>query len=56
MKVKELIDLLLECDKDLDVVNYQYEDSCTVKEEIVHTNRDGQKNSTRHVILEFSAE
>ena len=56
MKVKELIDLLLDCDKDLDVVNFQYEDSVTVKEETVHTSRDGNKNSTRHVILEFSAE
>lgn len=56
MKVKELIDLLLDCDKELDVVNFQYEDSCTVKEEVVHTSRDGKKNSTRHVILEFSAE
>jgi len=56
MKVKELIDLLLDCDKELDVVNYQYEDSCTVKEEVVHNIRNGSKNSTRHVILEFSAE
>lgn len=56
MKVKELIDLLLDCDKELDVVNFRYEDSVTVKEETVHTSRDGQKNSTRHVILEFSAE
>lgn len=56
MKVKELIDLLLDCDKDLDVVNFLYEDSVTVKEETVHTSRDGNKNSTRHVILEFSAE
>ena len=56
MKVKELIDLLLECDKDLDVVNYRYADSSTVKEEVVHTSRDGEKRSTRHVILEFSAE
>lgn len=56
MKVKELIDLLLDCDKELDVVNYQYEDSCTVKEEVVHNMRNGTKSSTRHVILEFSAE
>ena len=56
MKVKDLIDLLLDCDKELDVVNFLYEDSCTVKEETVHTNRDGKKSSTRHVILEFSAE
>ena len=56
MKVKELIELLLDCDKDLDVVNFQYEDCYTVKEETGHTNRDGNKNSTRHVILEFNAE
>lgn len=56
MKVKELIDLLLDCDKELDVVNYQYEDSNTVKEEIVHSCREGKKTATRHVILEFSAE
>lgn len=56
MKVKDLIDLLLECDKDLDVVNFRYEDSTTVKEETVHTARDGEKHSTRHVILEFAAE
>jgi hypothetical protein len=55
MKVKELIDLLLDCDKELDVVNYLYEDSCTVKEEVIHSNRDGKKNSTRHVIIEFEA-
>lgn len=56
MKVKELIDLLLDCDKELDVVNYHYNDSCTVKEEVVHNMRDGVKSSTRHVILEFDAE
>lgn len=63
MKVKELIDLLLDCDKDLDVVNYRYEDSTTVKEETVHTIRDdgkgsvnGGKKTSRHVILEFSGE
>ena len=56
MKVKDLIDLLLECDKELDVVNYQYMDSTTVKEETVHSTHDGEKHSTRHVILEFSAE
>lgn len=56
MKVRELIDLLLECDKDLDVVNFQYEDSTTVKEETVHSSRDGEKHSTRHVILEFTGE
>jgi hypothetical protein len=56
MKVKELIDLLLECDKDLDVVNYRYEDSTTVKEETVHNSRNGEKHCNRHVILEFSGE
>lgn len=56
MKVKELIDLLLDCDKELDVVNYQYVDTTTVKEETVHSCRDGNKSSTRHVILEFDAE
>ena len=56
MKVKELIDLLLDCDKDLDVVNFQYEDSTTVKEETVHSSRDGEKRCTRHVILEFTGE
>lgn len=56
MKVKELIDLLLDCDKDLDVVNFRYEDNVTVKEETVHSSRDGEKRATRHVILEFSGE
>lgn len=56
MKVKELIDLLLECDKELDVVDYHYNDSTTVKEETVHNIRNGDKRSTRHVILEFSGE
>jgi hypothetical protein len=63
MKVKELIDLLLDCDKELDVVNYRYEDSVTVKEETVHTFREdgkgavnGGKKTSRHVILEFAAE
>ena len=56
MKVKELIDLLLDCDKELDVVNYHYEDSTTVKEETVHSvGRDG-KHTTRHVIIEFTGE
>lgn len=53
MKVKELIDLLLDCDKELDVVNYNYEDSTTVREESVHGVRNGSKYSNRHVILEF---
>ncbi len=53
MKVKELIDLLLDCDKELDVVNYNYEDSSTVREEAVHGVRNGAKYSNRHVILEF---
>ena len=56
MKVKELIDLLLDCDKDLDVVNSNYEDICVVKEETVHSSRDGNKQSTCHVILEFDVE
>ena len=56
MKVKELIDLLLECDKELDVVDYHYNDSTTLKEETVHNFRSGEKRSTRHVILEFGCE
>lgn len=63
MKVKDLIDLLLDCDKELDVVNYQYADMSVVKEETIHTIREdgkgtvnGGKKSTRHVILEFDAE
>lgn len=56
MKVKELIDLLLDCDKELDVINYQYSDCHVVKEEAVHSMRDGNKTKARHVILEFDAE
>ena len=56
MKVKDLIDLLLDCDKELDVVSSNYEDIYYVKEETVHNMRDGNKNSTRHVILEFNGE
>lgn len=56
MKVKELIDLLLECDKDLEVVNYHYQDSTTLREEIIHTHRNNEKHCTRHVILEFIGE
>ena len=56
MKVKELIDLLLECDKDLDVVNPNYEDVYVVKEETVHHASEGNKTSARHVILEFNGE
>ena len=53
MKVKELIDLLLDCDKDLDVVNADYDDVIVVKEESVHGVRDGVKATTKHVIIEF---
>lgn len=53
MKVKELIDLLLDCDKELEVVNYHYQDSSTVREESIHSMRNGAKYSNRHVILEF---
>ena len=63
MKVKDLIDLLLDCDKELDVVNCRYEDTTVVKEETVHTIREGGKGTvnggkkvSRHVILEFSGE
>lgn len=56
MKVKELIEVLMECDKDLDVVDRNYRDVITVKEEKVLTHRNGDKNSTKHVIVEYEAE
>ena len=57
MKVKELIDLLLDCDKDLEVVSPRYEDCYSVKEETVHSIRNnGEKTSSSHVILEFTGE
>ena len=56
MKVRELIEVLLDCDKELDVVNANYEDASVVKEEVVHGVRDGSKTATKHVILEFTCE
>lgn len=57
MKVKELIDLLLDCDQDLDVVNPHYEDCYSIKEETVrHVRSNGNKTAASHVILEFSGE
>ena len=57
MKVKDLIEILLDCDKELDVVNRHYEDVYVVKEETVrHTRDNGDKTSASHVILEFSGE
>ena len=51
MKVKELIELLMECDKDLDIVTPDYQDIVSVKEEKVVTFRNETKNSTKQVIL-----
>lgn len=56
MTVKDLIDILTDCDPDLDVVNSNYEDVVLVREETVRTVRDGKKNATTHLILEFSGE
>lgn len=56
MKVKDLITLLLDCDPELEVVNTDYEDVYVVKEESVHSIRDGEKHTGNHVILEFSGE
>lgn len=56
MKVKDLIEILLDCDKELDVVNANYEDVYVVKEETVHHAKEGGKTSARHVILEFNGE
>ncbi len=51
MKVKELIELLMECDKDLDIVTPDYQDIVSVKEEKVVTIRNDVKNSAQQVIL-----
>lgn len=51
MKVKELIELLVECDGNLDIVTPDYQDVVSVKEEKVVTFRNEVKNSTRQVIL-----
>ena len=63
MKVKDLIELLLDCDKELDVIDANYMDLCVVKEETVHSFKEdskgavnGGKQSTKHLILEFSCE
>lgn len=56
MKVKDLIELLLSCDKELDVVNANYEDAIVVKEQTVHSIRNEKKSSTKYAIVEFSAE
>lgn len=54
MKVKELIELLVECDGDLDIVTPDYSDIISVKEEKVVTFRNGVKNSAKQVILGLS--
>ena len=54
MKVKELIELLMECDKDLDIVTPDYQDIISVKEEKVVTMRNGNKNAAQQVILGLS--
>lgn len=51
MKVKELIELLMECDKDLDIVTPDYQDIISVKEEKVVAFRNEVKNCTQQVIL-----
>lgn len=56
MKVKELIELLMECDKDLDIVTPDYQDIISVKEEKVVTFRNDTKSSTKQVILGLSAD
>ena len=54
MKVKELIELLMECDKDLDIVTPDYQDVISVKEEKVVTFRNEVKNCSQQVILGLS--
>lgn len=54
MKVKELIELLVDCDGNLDVVTPDYQDVVAVKEEKVVTFRNGVKNSTSQVMLGLS--
>ena len=54
MKVKELIELLMECDKDLDIVTPDYQDVVSVKEEKVVTFRNNAKNCAKQVILGLS--
>lgn len=57
MKVKDLIEILLDCDQQLDVVNSHYNDVYVVKEETVHHARNnGEKTAASHVILEFTGE
>ena len=57
MKVKELIELLLDCDKEMDIVNQHYGDCVSVKEETIRNIRNnGEKTSASHVILEFGGD
>lgn len=64
MKVKDLIEVLLDCDKELDVVNSEYEDVYVVMEQTVHTIKESEKGATansgkhtaRHVVLQFNGE
>ena len=56
MTVKELIDVLSDCDPDLDVLNRNYDNLVLVREETVRTVRDGKKNATASLILEFNCD
>lgn len=56
MKVKELMEILVDCDKDLDIVNSDFQDLSVVKEETIHNHRNGNKSSNRHLILEYDVE
>ena len=56
MKVKELIELLLDCDGNLDIVTPDYQEIISVKEEKVLTFRKDNKNSNKQVILGLDKE
>lgn len=56
MKVKDLVELLLECDGSLDIVTPDYQDVISVKEEKVVTFRNDTKHCTKQVILGLDKE
>lgn len=53
MTVQELIDILVECEKDLVIINERYQDLELVRQERVFNFRNGEKSSTKHLRLEF---
>lgn len=54
MTVQELIDILVECEKDLVIVDECYQDLEFVRQETVFNFRNGEKASNSHLRLEFT--